>query len=127
MSVGYDSKAVDFRFVVANELFDQMLDGPVDDDLQQDIYRTTQEHDFESRIKRSVFKVALGETNEEVPIVVTFNEKLRHFLIQIDKMKMQVRGKKLTDPKLFPVMMVHNRRGWKVTISLPAIRDEKGK
>ena len=34
----------------------------------------------------------------------------------------------MTDPKLFPVMMVYNRRGWKVQISLPAMTfDDKKK
>ena len=130
--MGYCSETRDFKLMVEGEPFELMLDDPLDDEEQdgrnQDLYRTTQDHDFASKIKRSIFNVALGEANEEEAIIVTYNEKIRRFESQIDKIKTIVKGKKLSDPGLFPVTIIHLRRGWKVQIYLPVVsRDEKGK
>ena len=71
--------------MVEGELFDEMLDGPLEDEEEgedeqiQNLFRTTQDHDFVGKIKRSIFKVALGDTYEEVPIIATYNDKIRRF------------------------------------------------
>ena len=118
MMMGHSSEARDFKFIINNQAFEKMLDGPIFTE-RHELYRTSEDHDFSGKIKKSTFRVALGETNEEVPIVATFAEKPRHFTLAIDKRKEVQKGKKLTDSRLFPVTMVHDRRGWKVQIMLP--------
>ena len=69
MSLGYCGKLGDFKLMVEGEPFDQMLDGPLDDEEQDGdddkrLYRTKQDHDFSGKVKRSVFNVTLGDTYE---------------------------------------------------------------
>ena len=116
--MGHSSETRDFKFIINNQVFEQMLDGPISTE-HHEIYRTSEDHDFSGRIKRSIFRVALGDTNEEVPIVATFEEKVKRFTLAVDKAKEVAKGKKLNDSRLFPVSMVHGRRGWKLQIMLP--------
>ena len=110
--------------------YDQIKTG---DEALQGIFRYTDEHCVEKKVKKSIFKVVIlepGMENEEVPIEVSFNKVRKAAMITVKSKtgkKQQrsevVKGKNFQDA--FPITMLENHRNWKITARLPNYLDGK--
>ena len=95
--------------MVNDLLYERMMDGPPPGVLEQ-FYRSTYDHDFDGPIQRSKFNLFVGENMEHVLIEISHSRKSRVTRISAEKMETIVRGKKLTDPNLFPILLVLSNR-----------------
>ena len=97
------------------------------------LFKFTDEHSSEKKIKTSVFKLVLiepGQEKEEVPIEVTYNiaRKAAKITIKSADGEKQQRSEVVTGKRLdeaFPLNMLDNIHGWKLTATLPRDRHSK--
>ena len=124
MVLSADTKTENFKLWVKNVPYDQIMTG---NEQLHGLFRFTDEHYSENRIKRSIFRVVLlkpGKEKEEVPIEVSYNTVRKAAMVSImsaDGKKQQrsqiVSGKKME--RAFPINMIEKNHGWKLTARLP--------
>ena len=91
------------------------------------LFRFTDEHYLENKVKKSIFKVILlepGQEKEEVSIVISYNiaRKTAKIIIKSAAGEKQQRSEVVTGKKIqdaFPLNMIESNHKWKLTAKLP--------
>ena len=122
-----DTKTQNFLLWVDKVPYDQIKTGY---EQLHGLFRFTDEHYSENRIKKSIYKVVLlepGKEKEEVPIEISYNTARKAAMIAIKSAagKKQQRSEVVMKKRMeeaFPLNMLENNHGWKLTARLPQDR-----
>ena len=102
--LSYGQKFDDLTLKLNEVDFDFMLTGPLPEQPEE-ILRSKIYNNFnDGHMSKTQFNFYSGEDQELVKIEVSYSRKLKLLKIAADKRERIVRGKKLTDPSLFPII-----------------------